>query len=80
MQVTVSMSPDEFVEYLAYRDDKQKFLREADLARRDKKLFSDRLKEAVAPDPKKPGRYKIVDQEYMEDLFILAFGVQEAVP
>lgn len=77
MNVTVTMSPEEFVEYLAYREDKQKFSRVAAFATRDLKIFTDRLVSSVSPDPKKPGKYKIVDQEYMDDLWLLAVGTEE---
>jgi hypothetical protein len=71
MQVTVTMSAEEFAEFMSYQRDRDMFNRDVASLERNLGLFRDRLKSAVAPDPKKPGKYKIVDQEYLDDLWIL---------
>ncbi len=77
MQVTVTMSADEFVEFLQYSETRDMFKAKNNRLNDLLKQFVERLKLAISPDPKKPSKYKIVDQEYMDDLWILAVGVDE---
>lgn len=71
MQVTVTMSDREFVEFMNYREDLDKFNRKTASLEREVSMFHERLKDAIEPDPKRPGKYKIVDQEYLDDLMIM---------
>lgn len=77
MNVTVTMSADEFVEFLKYREARDMFKAKNNRLNGLLKQFVDRLKLAITPDPKRSGKYKISDQEYMDDLWILAVGINE---
>ena len=68
MMVTVQMSADEFQEFIAWRKDKESYDRELEKADRQLLLVLKKVSYTVEPDPKKPGKFKIGDQDHAEEL------------
>ena len=68
MMVTVQMSADEFQEFIAWRKDKEGYDRELEKADRQLLLVLKKVSYTVEPDPKKPGKFKIGDQDHAEEL------------
>lgn len=79
MTVTVSMAAEDFSEFMSYLKDKEMFKRDQLALERDLGMIHDRLKSAISPDPKKPGKYKITDQEYLDDVMIMIGAAAEEV-
>ena len=72
MELTVHMTEEELVEFLEYRKDKEVNQKRIKRLRDDLQMLSRKMGWAVEPDPKKPGKYKIVDQDHMDDLWSMA--------
>lgn len=72
MEISVKMDAAEFQEFMEYRSDKGKF--EAALKRVENApaMIAASLKNAVGPMAGKPGKWKIVDQEHMDDAMSMA--------
>ena len=69
MKITVEMTSEEFQEFMTWKKDKDIYDREIEQADKDLTLMAKQVIWAVEEDPKKPGKYKIVDQGHMADLF-----------
>ena len=69
MKIVVEMTSEEFQEFLAWQKDKKEYDRELEKVGKDYELMAKQVLWAVEPDPKKPGKYKIIDQDHMADLF-----------
>lgn len=69
MNITVTMSDAEFLEFCQYRKDKAMY--SAQIASCERKLehMAKCVNYAVEPDPKKSGKYKIANQDHMDDLY-----------
>ena len=59
MEVTVNMSAEEFLEFVAWKNDREQIL-------------ANKACWAIEKDPKRPGKVKIVDQEHAAELLELA--------
>lgn len=68
MKIVVEMTSEEFTEFMDWRKDKQKYEKKIPAL----KSFAKKVDWAVEPDPKKPGKYKIKDQDHMDDLYMMA--------
>ena len=75
MKIIVEMTAEEFQEFCEYRKDKSMFSARVDHLSGRVQMLANKISYAVAPDPKKPGKYKIVDQEHMDDLYQLTADI-----
>ena len=69
MEISVKMSAAEFQEFMAWRDEKERYAKDLDRLQGVPCSLARSLKFAVEPVEGKPGRFKIVDQEHMGDLW-----------
>lgn len=74
MMINVQMSAEEFQEFMEYRKDKEQFKSEIKKVAGMPHAFAKILHNAVEQDPKRAGKYKIVDQEHMDDLMDMTLG------
>lgn len=72
MEINVKMDTAEFQEFMEYREAKAKY--EVALRRVEKApaMIARSLANAVDPVEGKPGKWKIVDQEHMDDAMSMA--------
>ena len=68
MKIVVEMTSEEFQEFLAWQGDKAKYEKEVKKSRSHVERMAKQVLWAVEEDPKKPGKFKIVDQDHMADL------------
>ena len=69
MEVAVNMTVEEFKEFVDYKADKERYERDLMRIRRIPEAIATSLRFAVAPVEGKEGRYKIVSQEHMADVW-----------
>lgn len=69
MKIVVEMTSEEFQEFLEWKKDKRLYAKEIEQADKELNLMAKQVLWAVAPDPKKNGKYKIVNHDHMADLF-----------
>lgn len=69
MKIMVEMTSEEFREFLAWQGDKAKYEKEAKKSRSQIERMARQVHYAIEEDPKKPGKFKIVDQDHMADLY-----------
>ena len=72
MKIQVEMSKEEFLEFTQWQGDRNKYQAENEKLRHTSKVWAVKIDAAVEQDPKKPGKYKIVDHEHMDDLYLMA--------
>lgn len=72
MKIHVEMTSEEFLEFTQWQKDKAKYDNKIEQVRRKGDAFSNKVLNAIEPDPKKEGKYKIVDQEHAGDLYEMA--------
>lgn len=72
MEITVKMTAEEFLEFNEYQKNRAVYAEKLVKLKRLPETLTQKLVFAVEPDPKKPGKFKIVDQEHMADLWDLA--------
>lgn len=72
MDVTVTMTAEEFLEFMAWEKDQEQYAR--DMAARSGKweIMAKKATWAIEEDPKRPGKVKIVDQEHAAELLEMA--------
>lgn len=71
MEITVKMTVEEFLEFNEYQKNRAVYAEKLVKLKRLPETLAQKLVFAVEPDPKKPGKFKIVDQEHMADLWDL---------
>ena len=69
MKIAVEMTSEEFQELLEWKKDKRLYDKEIEQADKELNWMAKQVLWAVEPDPKKNGKYKIVDHDHMADLF-----------
>lgn len=69
MKIVVEMTSEEFQKFLEWKKDKRLYAKEIEQADNELNLMAKQVLWAVEPDPKKNGKYKIVDHDHMADLF-----------
>lgn len=69
MKVVVEMTSEEFQEFMAWKRDKDMYEKDIEKLHREIDLMAKQVNWSVAPDPKKPGKYKIIDQDHLSDLY-----------
>ena len=78
MEVTVNMSAEEFLEFVAWKNDREHENKlksqDAEMAAQNRKweILANKACWAIEKDPKRPGKVKIVDQEHAAELLELA--------
>lgn len=72
MEINVKMDVAEFQEFMAWRAEKDKFKKVLERLRRAPEAMASSLRWAVEPVNGKPGKFKIVDQEHMADVWDMA--------
>lgn len=72
MEVTVNMSAEEFLEFMAWQKDRNHYNAEMDAQNRKWEMLANKACWAIEKDPKRPGKVKIVDQEHAAELLELA--------
>ena len=77
MKIVVEMTSEEFQEFLAWKADQKQYERKTEQLGRKYDLMVKGVFWSVEPDPKKAGKYKIVDQDHMHDLYDLALELSD---
>jgi len=77
MDITVRMTAEEFLEFTEWQKDHTVNSKKLEKMRRWPEVLAKKLGFAVEPDPKKPGKFKIYDQEHMADLWDMAGEILE---
>lgn len=72
MKVQIEMTKEEFLEFAQWQEDRSRYQTENAELRRRSRIWAVKIDAAVEQDPKKPGKYKIVDHEQMDDLYLMA--------
>lgn len=72
MDVTVSMTAEEFQEFMAWKKDRSHY--NTEMAERSSKweIMAKKVGWAMAEDAKRPGKVKIIDQEHAAELLEMA--------
>lgn len=72
MEISVKMDTAEFQEFVEYRAAKGKFEAALERVKNAPAMIAGSLVNAVEPVKGKPGKWKIVDQEHMDDAMSMA--------
>ena len=72
MDVSVTMSAEEFAEFMAWQKDRNHFRDITDAQNKKWEMLANKTRWAIEADPKRPGKVKIVDQEHAAELLELA--------
>ena len=72
MEVTVKMSAEEFLEFMEWKKDRAYYDNELEAVANKWDALAKKTCWAIAEDPKKPGKVKIVDQEHAAELLDMA--------
>lgn len=72
MEVTVSMSAKEFLEFMEWKEDRASYDAKLEAMANKWDTLAKKTCWAIAEDPKKPGKVKIVDQEHAAELLDMA--------
>lgn len=72
MDVTVTMTAEEFQEFMDWRKDKSHYRSEMDAWSRKWEMLANKACWAIEADPKRPGKVKIVDQDHAAELLEMA--------
>jgi hypothetical protein len=70
--VTVTMTADEFLEFMAWKKDRDYYEKELDKETEKREFMAKKTTWAIEKDQKRPGKVKIVDQEHAAELLELA--------
>lgn len=72
MTVTVTMTEEKFLEFMAWKKDLGYYEKELDKEIEKREFMAKKTTWAIEKDPKRPGKVKIVDQEHAVELLELA--------
>ena len=72
MDVTVSMTAEEFLEFMAWRKDHDHHKTEVATINGRLEYLAKKICWAIAEDTKRPGKVKIIDQDHAAELLELA--------
>ena len=72
MTVTVTMTADDFLEFVAWKKDRKRYIDE--MAKKSLKweILAKKVCWAIEEDAKRPGKVKITDHEHLADLWDMA--------
>ena len=74
MTVTVAMTTDDFLEFVAWRKEQDYYKSRLDKELNKRGILAKKTCWAIDADPKKPGKVKIIDQEHAAELRETAKG------
>lgn len=72
MNVTVTMTAEEFQQFVAWRKELDYYEKELDKETAKRELMAKKVCWGVEEDPKRPGKVKIIDQEHAAELLEMA--------
>lgn len=72
MNITVNMTAEEFLEFVAWRKDRDYYKNRLDKELDKREMLAKKTCWAIDADPKKPGKVKIIDQEHAAELLEMA--------
>ena len=72
MEVTVNMTAEEFLEFVAGGKDRDYYKSRLDKELNKREMLAKKTCWAIDADPKKPGKVKIIDQEHAAELLEMA--------
>jgi len=72
MNITVSMTAEEFLEFVAWQKDRDYCKSRLDKELNRRETMAKKTCWAIDEDPKKPGKVKIIDQEHAAELLEMA--------
>lgn len=72
MEVTVNMTAEEFLEFVARQKDRDYYKSRLDKELNKREILAKKTCWAIDADPKKPGKVKIIDQEHAAELLEMA--------
>ena len=72
MNITVSMTAEEFLEFVAWGKDRDYYKSRLDKELSKREIIAKKTCWAIDEDPKKPGKVKIIDQEHAAELLEMA--------
>lgn len=72
MEVTVNMTAEEFMEFVAWRKERDYYKSRLDKELNKRKMLAQKTCWAIDTDPKKPDKFKIIDQEHAAELLEMA--------
>lgn len=72
MKIHVEMTKEEFLEFTRWQEDRDRYRAQNEKLQSMNRVWAVKINAAVEQDPKKPGKYKIVDHEQMDDLYLMS--------
>ena len=72
MTVTVAMTTDDFLEFVAWGKDRDYYKSRLDKELNKREILAKKMCWAIDADPKKPGKVKIIDQDHAAELLEMA--------
>ena len=72
MEVTVNMTAEEFLEFVAWGKDRDYYKNRLDKELDKREILAKKTCWAIDADPKKPGKVKIIDQDHAAELLEMA--------
>lgn len=72
MEVTVNMTAEEFLEFVAWGKDRDYYKNRLDKELNKREILAKKTCWAIDADPKKPGKVKIIDQDHAAELLEMA--------
>ena len=72
MEVTVNMTAEEFLEFVAWGKDRAYYKSRLDKELNKREILAKKTCWAIDADPKKPGKVKIIDQDHAAELLEMA--------
>lgn len=72
MEVTVNMTAEEFMEFVACGKDRDYYKSRLDKELNKREILAKKTCWAIDADPKKPGKVKIIDQDHAAELLEMA--------
>lgn len=72
MEVTVNMTAEEFLEFVARGKDRDYYKSRLDKELNKREILAKKTCWAIDADPKKPGKVKIIDQDHAAELLEMA--------
>lgn len=77
MDVTVTMTAEEFLEFMDWKKDRSKYQTEMTYWHGKWDMLAEKAGKALAEDTERPGTMKIIDQESAEELLEMAHDYLE---
>ncbi|MBR2047116.1 MAG: hypothetical protein IJ960_00820 [Oscillospiraceae bacterium] len=72
MKIVVEMTDEEFLEFSEWRKEHKVYVAKERAFWSKLEYVAKKVNWAVEPDPKKEGRYKIVDHDHMDELYAMS--------